>query len=360
MIPNPKQNKRLESITLLVDEMLLSIDRMSERQQAAVTLNGVSSFASMLALKRGQNRELAIIAGLLHDYYRYKTSISEFPGPNSAEAARVLIRDVGLFYEEEQTTILRAIFYQEELSRSHGPYEEILKDAILLQRYFQSLGGLCSRAEATRLRGILSELGISDASLSELDFSEEQEPVTANYENKRLKLADIAEKLASQDIIGVPGNERYREICRYWPDVNIHKALKNSWCAAFVYYCCRQAGFLLPIRYPNGCHRLAGVGAWLEWSQLKETGYFHYDEPNGFTPERGDIVIYEKLLSEHSHDHIGIVLDVSEHEILVAEGNRDNENYSDVFRRARRKCILGYIRIDNHYKYAFSGEYKPL
>ncbi len=166
--------------------------------------------------------------------------------------------------------------------------------------------------------------------------------------------------LAGQDIIGVPGDEHYREICRYWPDASIYKVLKNSWCAAFVYHSCIQAGFLLTIRYPNGSHRLAGVGAWLEWAQLPDTGFFHHDEQDGFTPQRGDIVIYDKLLSDHPHDHIGIVLAVNEKEILVAEGNRDNKNYSSIFHRDRRHCILGYIRIDNNYQYYFSGDYNPL
>ena len=54
---------------------------------------------------------------------------------------------------------------------------------------------------------------------------------------------------------------------------------------------------------------------------------------DGFIPQRGDIVIYEKLLSDDSHDHIGIVLACADKEILVAEGNRDNQNYSGILYR---------------------------
>jgi hypothetical protein len=87
---------------------------------------------------------------------------------------------------------------------------------------------------------------------------------------------------------------------------------------------------------------------------------FYYDEQDGFIPQRGDIVIYEKLLSDESHDHIGIVLACDQKEILVAEGNRDNQNYSSVFHRDRWRCILGYIRIDNGYQLHFSGNYNPI
>lgn len=180
--------------------------------------------------------------------------------------------------------------------------------------------------------------------------------VPRNMGDKRRKLADIAEMLAGKNIIGVPGDEQYREICKHWPDADIYKVLRASWCAAFVYHCSRLAGIVLPIRYPNGMCRFAGVGAWLEWAQLPETGFFYRDGQGGFTPERGDIVIYEKLLSDKSHDHIGIILAYDEKEILVAEGNRDNMNYSSVFRRDRHHCVLGYIRIDNDYYFDFNGD----
>lgn len=359
MIGEWKKNKRLESIKVLVDEMLLSIESKVYRQEATVHLYGVSTFSSMLAMKRGQNPELAAIAGLLHGYYVSKTGITEFPGPNSAEAVRPIIRDIGMFTEEEQITVLRSIFYQDDISRSHGPYEEIVKDANMLQLYFQSTVCRISQMNVNRLRNVLGEMEILGEFIEE-EFHKEKETNPQLNEDKRRMLADIAEMLAGQVIIGVPGDGRYREICRYWPDASIYKVLKNSWCAAFVYHCCRQAGFILPIRYPNGIHRLAGVGAWLEWAQLPETGFFHHDEQDGFTPQRGDIVIYDKLLSDHSHDHIGIVLACDEKEILVAEGNRDNENYSCIFHRDRKHRVLGYIRIDNRYQYHFSGDYNPI
>lgn len=101
-------------------------------------------------------------------------------------------------------------------------------------------------------------------------------------------------------------------------------------------------------------YRLAGVGAWLDWAQLPETGFFFYDRKDGFILDRGDIVILEKLLSDNSHDHIGMVLACDDSSILVAEGNKDNKNYSSVIYRDRGHCILGYIRIDNGYQYHFS------
>lgn len=355
-----RENQRLHSVRVLVQELVAAIDSELQRQEACVSLNGVASFASMLAKKRGQNQELAAIIGLLHNYYFYRTGISLFPGPNSAESVRPLIRDMNIFTKEEQITILKAIFYHDDRGKVHGPYEEIVKDAYVLQMYFQNTKRCLSLQDASRLRNVLHELAIP-ADLPGTGEIHNREMISIlQCTDKRSKLAEIAEALAKENIIGVPGDERYREICKYWPDPDIYNVLQNNWCAAFVYHCCMQAGFQLPIRHPNGCYRLAGVGALLEWAQLSETGFFYYDGQNGFTPQRGDIVIYEKLLSDESHDHIGIVLACNDQEILVAEGNRDNHNYSSVFYRDRWHCILGYIRIDDNYQFSFDGDYNPV
>lgn len=280
-------SSRVDSVRVVVQEMILSIPCESRKREAYANLNGASATVSRTAVNRGLDQELAAIAGLLHNYYYYSTGMVDFPGPNTSEAVRPLLRDMGIFAAEEQAAILRAIFYRGDGSRIHRPNEEITMDA-------------------------------KDA-------------------DKRSKLADIAEAVAGSDIVGVPEDRRYREICKYWPDEDIHKTLQNSWCAAFVYHCCWQAGFRLPIRYPNGICRFAGVVAWLAWAQLPETDFLHYDGQDGFTPQRGDIVIYERLLSDHPHDHIGIVLGCDEDEIVVAEGNRDNQNYSSVFNRDRMR-----------------------
>lgn len=352
----PKQ--RYESVRILVQEMIVSIVSEQQKQEAAFQLYGVSSFASMLALKRGLDQELAAVIGLLHNYYFYKTGIKEFPGPNSADTVRPLLRDMGIFNKEEMNLILKAIFHQEDRSKVQGPYDEIVKDAYLLQLYFDRRDNILMLQDAKRLRSVFRELSISENVLDEMNYSDQRE-ILINLD-KRSKLADIAEELGNENIIGIPGNDRYREICQYWPDKDIYQILENNWCAAFVYYCCMNAGFLLPIRYPNADYRLAGVGAWLAWAQLPETGFFYMDGQNGFIPQRGDIVIYEKLLTDHSHDHTGIVISCDDHEILVAEGNRDNQNYSSVLHRDRRHCILGYIRIPNDYHFEFSGDYIPI
>lgn len=107
-------------------------------------------------------------------------------------------------------------------------------------------------------------------------------------------------------------------------------------------------------------HRFAGVGAWLDWSRLSETELFHNVDDPSFIPKRGDIVIYEKLLTNSPHDHIGVVLSCEDDIITVAEGNVDNKNKSGVIKRSCRENLAGFIRIDNGFKYDQTGQtYDP-
>ncbi|MBT2764073.1 CHAP domain-containing protein [Paenibacillus sp. ISL-20] len=348
---------RVESIRILVNEMISSMDSTLKKQEASVRLYGVSSIASIIAMKRGIEPEIAAVAGLLHYFYHYKTGIIHYPGINSAEAVRPIIRDLGIFSKEEQLVILRAIFYQDQREQTHSLYDELIKDAIVLHKFLQNMDQTVPHLDIKRLLNLLDEFSIEAACVKEEIITHGNFPNV--IKDKRQLLADISENLAKQKIMGIPGDKRYREICQYWPDPDIYKVLKNNWGAAFVYHCCMSSGFLFPIRYPNGNHRLAGVGAILEWAKLPETGFFYYDGQGDFVPERGDIVVYEGLLSDNPHDHIGIVISCEEHEILVAEGNKDNENYSSIFRRNRKHCILGYIRIDNEYQFNFNAIYNP-
>ncbi|PRA08002.1 MULTISPECIES: CHAP domain-containing protein [unclassified Paenibacillus] len=348
--------KRLGTVFNLVHEILLK--ESVNKEGMLDYLNGVSNFASMLAMKRVQDSEISAIAGLLHGFYFNKTGIEDFPGPNSADAVRPILLSAEIFTTDELSIILKSIFYQEDTHLVHGPYEEIIKDAILFQMYFQNPGRSLSKIEISRLENVFNEFGISKEKIK-ANVNVNVQNFNIYTEDRRSKLADLAEKLARQNIIGTPRDQRYQEICRYWPDSDIYKVLEANWCAAFVYHCCMKVGMKLPIRYPNRMYRLAGVGAWLDWAQLAETGFFYRDMQEGFEPERGDIVIYEKLLTDNSHDHIGIVLACDGNQLLVAEGNTDNKNYSSVLDRERGYCILGYIRVSDSYQFNFQGEYRP-
>ena len=58
---------RIEKVRELVDEILLNMSDPAERRCAYLHLYGVAQACALLALKRGEDVELAVIAGMLHD-----------------------------------------------------------------------------------------------------------------------------------------------------------------------------------------------------------------------------------------------------------------------------------------------------
>lgn len=64
-----KGSIRLDSMRVIVDEMLQALSDSERKRHAYVHLYGVSGFAAMLAYRRGLEADIAAIAGLLHNFY---------------------------------------------------------------------------------------------------------------------------------------------------------------------------------------------------------------------------------------------------------------------------------------------------
>jgi hypothetical protein len=115
-----------------------------------------------------------------------------------------------------------------------------------------------------------------------------------------------------------------------------------DWCCAFVYWCCQQAGYEIPIRASmDSPYTLAVVGNWIEYADNQKI--WKDSKKLEYIPQSGDLVIFDKLLSENLLDHIGIVLscDFKEKFIETAEGNVDKA--TGIFKRPIDKTIRGYI-----------------
>ena len=166
----------------------------------------------------------------------------------------------------------------------------------------------------------------------------------------RKHLAEVAGKAAQIPFHGdMEGKESNLEpVIRFFPNWTLREA-DGLWCAAFVYYCCREAGFEIPIR-PDECKtcHLAGCIAWEELAAGDPRITYHKGG-EGFVPDAGDIVLYDRVFENREHDHIGIVLENRGDTILAAEGNIANR--SGIIERPKDAHIRGYIRIPDGYKY---------
>ncbi|MCR5611291.1 MAG: CHAP domain-containing protein [Clostridiales bacterium] len=166
----------------------------------------------------------------------------------------------------------------------------------------------------------------------------------------REKLAKAAKDMAllpfHGDVGGMASN--LAPIVSSFPTWNLREA-DGLWCAAFVYHCCTEAGFAIPYRPAEckTCH-LAGCLGWEEFAAGDRSIEYHKSD-EGFVPEAGDIVIYDRVFENKEHDHMGIVLEKRERTILAAEGNVNN--ISGIIERSIDEHIRAYIRIPDGYRY---------
>jgi len=63
---------RIKDLQKQIHKILKDMDDNQKRSNAIAHLHGVSLAAVMIAKKRGEDPELAAMAGLLHDVYAYK------------------------------------------------------------------------------------------------------------------------------------------------------------------------------------------------------------------------------------------------------------------------------------------------
>lgn len=168
----------------------------------------------------------------------------------------------------------------------------------------------------------------------------------------RQKLAEIAREKAQLPFHGYIGEQEsnIEPIIRHFPKWNIRDA-DGLWCAAFVYYCCIEAGFVIPYS-PDECVScsLAGCGGWEEYA-IGDSRIEYKKREEAFLPEAGDIVLYDRVFINQEHDHIGIILEVKGDSIIAAEGNTFHDNISRIVSRPIDEHIRAYIRIPDGYRY---------
>lgn len=281
--------ERILKIRDYVNHIIDNIPSEEERKIATVHTYGVAQFCTMIAVKRGLNPELAHISGLLHDIYTYFTGSSLCHAISGADMARTAIRVMNIFTLEEKEIIASSIFYHSDKEHIHDEYDEVLKDADVLQHYWNDACFRIYKPFLPRLNKVLEEFGI----VATIPAIYEEEPVKIIGNFNRSVFADIAEMIASQNVCGERDNEVFMNIIKYYPEPSAFDELKNSWCAAFVYHCTLEAGLEIPIRMPPFKYRFAGVGTWYQWATAN---HFCFYEKDGFIPSRGDIVIYNNII----------------------------------------------------------------
>lgn len=152
---------RIETVRKAIDEILLSMADAGERRSAYVHLYGVAQSCALLALRRGQNVELAVIAGMLHDIHSYANMDTLDHARKSATMASELLARLQIVNEDEATIVCDAIRVHSDKDSTHSAFDEVLKDADTFQSWlYDPLAVPIAQSRKERCNRVLAELGV--------------------------------------------------------------------------------------------------------------------------------------------------------------------------------------------------------
>ena len=136
-----------------------NIDDADKRAKAVAHLHGVALAAAILAKKRGENAELATMAGLLHDLWAYKSGSYDDHAHLGAEYARKVLGEMTT--PEETEIICSAIYHHDSKAEVDTPMDEILKDADVIDHSLADPTKEVKAHEQARFDRLCEELGLS-------------------------------------------------------------------------------------------------------------------------------------------------------------------------------------------------------
>ena len=151
---------RIETVRNIVDGILLNMKDDEERRCAYLHLYGVAQACAMLAIKRKENVELAIIAGMLHDIYSYANMDPNDHAHKGAEMARNMLNSTNAFREEEINVVCTAIYNHRDKLVVQAPLDELLKDADVMQHVLYNPLCKIKEEEEKRFSSLKMEFGL--------------------------------------------------------------------------------------------------------------------------------------------------------------------------------------------------------
>lgn len=153
---------RVKDLQKQVHKVLKNMEDNQKRAGAIAHLHGVSLAAVMIAEKRGEDPELAAMAGLLHDLYAYKSGSYDDHAHKGAEYARELLKKLEITTADETETICSAIWHHDSKDAVDAPMDEVLKDADVIHHSLGDPTKEIKAHEQARFSRLCEEFGLSD------------------------------------------------------------------------------------------------------------------------------------------------------------------------------------------------------
>ena len=153
---------RIKDLQKQVHRVLEKMEDGSRRAGAVAHLHGVSLAAVMIAKKRGEDAELAAMAGLLHDLYAYKSGSYDDHAHRGAEYARKLLDKLEITTLEETEAVCSAIWHHDNKADVDAPMDEILKDADVIHHSLGDPTKEVKEHERERYARLCAEFGLGE------------------------------------------------------------------------------------------------------------------------------------------------------------------------------------------------------
>lgn len=154
------QMNRIEKVREYVDSVLLNVTDAYVRRCGYLHIYGVAQACALIALKRGENAELATIAGMLHDIYTYSTMDPRDHAVKGAVMAREILASMQAFSDSEIDAICAAIGSHSDKRNKHCAFGEVLLDADVMQHCLYNPLFDVSEHERQRFEDLKSEFGL--------------------------------------------------------------------------------------------------------------------------------------------------------------------------------------------------------
>jgi len=151
---------RIEMLRDYIDEILLNMTDSFDRRCAYLHLYSVAQACSLIALKRGQNAELAVMAGMLHDIYTYAKMDSKDHAHKGSILAREILTRLQITNEDETQMICDAIYFHSDKESKHSNFTEVLIDADVLQHSLYNPTYKIMEHEKDRFEKLALEFGL--------------------------------------------------------------------------------------------------------------------------------------------------------------------------------------------------------
>ena len=125
----------------------------------------VSQFCALIALRRGEDVELATMAGLLHDIHTFVYFDSEKHAKKGSVLAREILTELRLTTDEETDKICSAVRHHSKKSGSFSAFDEVLIDADVMEHSLHNVTHPPFTKDEERFEKLLDEFDLKKQGL---------------------------------------------------------------------------------------------------------------------------------------------------------------------------------------------------